>query len=385
LTTRKTPSERRRFSFEKDQPVWNFLTSDVLWIKWAVAGGIVGLALLLAFLSKYILGGVVRPFTKKTKTILDDLIVESLTAPVFAMLIAGGLWIAITRFLKIQSYEAIVHKIFIIIFIVIAGVAVSRIIHAILRWYTVEIAPRTKSEFDDRLVPLLSRVADIIVYSFAFLIILGRLNINIAPYLAGLGIGGLAVALALQPTLTNFLSGTYVISDSIIRKGDYIQLDSGLEGTVEEIGWRITKIRHWQGNLVILPNTKLSDAVVTDFEKPETSMIFSVDGGVSYNSDLENVERIISEVAAEVMRIHPEGGKNFAPVVRFKNFGDSNINFSVVLKADNRAASFALKHYFIKALHKRFQDEGIVMEFPVRKLYFDNNAAAGMLDQKRSH
>ena len=365
--------------------MWNFLTSDVLWIKWAVAGGIVGLALLLAFLSKYILGGIVRPFTKKTKTILDDLIVESLTAPVFAMLIAGGLWIAITRFLKIQSYEAIVHKIFIIIFIVIAGAAVSRIIHAILRWYTVEIAPRTKSEFDDRLVPLLSRVADIIVYSFAFLIILGRLNINIAPYLAGLGIGGLAVALALQPTLTNFLSGTYVISDSIIRKGDYIQLDSGLEGTVEEIGWRITKIRHWQGNLVILPNTKLSDAVVTDFEKPETSMIFSVDGGVSYNSDLENVERIISEVAAEVMRIHPEGGKNFAPVVRFKNFGDSNINFSVVLKADNRAASFALKHYFIKALHKRFQDEGIVMEFPVRKLYFDNNAAAGMLDQNRSH
>jgi len=142
-----------------------------------------------------------------------------------------------------------------------------------------------------------------------------------------LGIGGLAVALALQPTLTNFLSGTYVISDSVIRKGDYIQLESGVEGTVEEIGWRITKIRHWQGNLVILPNTKLSDAVVTDFEKPDLSMVFGVDGGVSYSSDLEKVEQVIIEVATDVLKNNPEGVKDFTPSVKFKNFGDSNIKF----------------------------------------------------------
>ena len=84
-----------------------------------------------------------------------------------------------------------------------------------------------------------------------------------------------------------------------------------------------------------------------------------------------------------MMRTHPEGGKDFAPVVRFKNFGDSNINFSVVLKAANRGASFALKHYFIKALHRRFQNEGIVMEFPVRKLYFDGNANPALIDRNQ--
>jgi small-conductance mechanosensitive channel len=362
----------------------DFLKSTDPMTKWLVSGGIVFLAFLLAFLSKYILGAIVKPFTKKTKTIIDDLILEAVNMPLFAVIIAGGLWIGINRILTDAKVESIVNKIFIIIIIVIIGMVISRVVHAILEWYSVEIAPRTASDFDDRLVPLLSRVADVIVYSFAFLVILGRIGVDIGPYLAGLGIGGLAVALALQPTLTNFLSGTYVISDSVIRKGDYIQLESGLEGTVEEIGWRITKIRHWQGNLVILPNTKLSDAVVTDFEKPDLSMIFGVDGGVSYDSDLERVEQVILEVATDVMKNNPEGVKDFTPSVKFKNFGDSNINFSAVMKAQNRAGTFALKHYFIKALHKKFRAEGIVMEYPVRKVYVEGNASQGMFNQPRS-
>jgi len=362
----------------------DFLKSTDPMTKWLVSGGIVFLAFLLAFLSKYILGAIVKPFTKKTKTIIDDLILEAVNMPLFAVIIAGGLWIGINRILTDAKVESIVNKIFIIIIIVIIGMVISRVVHAILEWYSVEIAPRTASDFDDRLVPLLSRVADVIVYSFAFLVILGRIGVDIGPYLAGLGIGGLAVALALQPTLTNFLSGTYVISDSVIRKGDYIQLESGLEGTVEEIGWRITKIRHWQGNLVILPNTKLSDAVVTDFEKPDLSMIFGVDGGVSYDSDLERVEQVILEVATDVMKNNPEGVKDFTPSVKFKNFGDSNINFSAGMKAQNRAGTFALKHYFIKALHKKFRAEGIVMEYPVRKVYVEGNASQGMFNQPRS-
>ena len=361
----------------------NFFSSSEPWVKWIISGGIFAFFLLLAFASKFILGFIARIFTKKTKTIIDDLIVEALTAPVFAYLITAGLWIGITRLPEVVNYVNNINKGFIVVFWLITGFAVSRLTHAILTWYSVELAPKTKSDFDDLLIPVLKRVADVIIYSIAFLLVLDKLNINISPLLASLGIGGLAVALALQPTLSDFLSGTYVISDSIIRKGDYIQLESGVEGTVEEIGWRITKIRHWQGNLVILPNSKLSDAVVTDFERPDASMLFGVDGGVSYSSDLDKVERVITEVASDVMKSYQEGGKNFAPVVRFKNFGDSNILFSVVLKAENRGASFVLKHYFIKALHKRFQSEGIVMEFPVRKLYFDSNINPSVIDQTR--
>jgi len=358
-----------------------FLHSGVPWVKWAQSGAIFIFFLVLAMVSKFILNMIMRIFAKRTKTILDDLIVDSLKLPVMVILIVAGLWIGITRLPEVIKYVDKINTGFIIIVYAVAALAVSRVTHAILTWYSVEVAPRTKTDFDDRLIPLLKRVADVIIFGIAFMLVIDKLHVPLSPFLASLGIGGLAVALALQPTMSNFLSGTYVISDSIIRKGDYIQLDTGAEGTVEEIGWRITKIRHWQGNLIILPNTKLSDAIVTDFEKPEASMLFGVDCGVSYNSDLEKVERIAAEVAAEVMKNYPEGGKDFTPVVRFNKFGDSNVNFSIVLKASNRAASFVLKHHFIKALHKRFQTEGIVMEFPVRRLYINAKNEFGDVDR----
>ena len=185
---------------------FDFLTSKEPLIRWLVAGGIVVIALLLAFLSKYIISAIVKPFTKKTKTILDDLIVEAVNAPVFAWLIAGGLWIAAARLNDNSKFEDVIHKIFTVIFIGIGAVAVSRIVHAILHWYSVEIAPRTASDFDDRLIPLLQRVADLVVYSLAFLIVMGAIGVNIGPFLAGLGIGGLAIALALQPPQTSTYS-----------------------------------------------------------------------------------------------------------------------------------------------------------------------------------
>lgn len=359
----------------------NLFTSNEPWAKWVISAGIFVIFLLLAFLSRFILNVFVRMFTKHTKTVLDDLIVHALTGPIFAFLVAAGIWIAVARLPEVVTFVDVIHKIFIIAYIGIAAVGVVRVVSALLTWYSAEISSRTKSSFDDRLVPILRRLADVIIYVIALMIILDQLTVNISGLLAGLGIGGLAVALALQPTLSNFLSGTYVISDAIIRKGDYIQLDSGPEGTVEEIGWRITKIRHWQGNLIIMPNSKLSDAIVTDYEKPEASMSFGVECGVSYASDLEKVERVAIEVAKEVMNKNPEGKKDFTPVVRFNKFDDSNINFTVVLKATDRVAHFVLKHYFIKALHKRFSDEGIEIQYPVRKLLFGSNIPFGVSGQ----
>lgn len=353
----------------------DFFSSGEPWVQWAISGGIFALFVLLAFASRLILR-VVRHFLKKhTRTILDGLLIKALTGPVFAILIVAGLWIAVARLPEIDDYVDTIHKVFIITYIGIAAVALISVIHALLTWYSAEIAHRTKTTFDDRLIPILRRVVDIVIYAIALMIILSQLNINISPLLAGLGIGGLAVALALQSTLSNFLSGTYVITDAVIQRGHYILLDSGQEGTVEDIGWRTTKIRHWQGNLIVLPNNKLADAIVIDFERPEAPMIFTVDCGVSYDTDLEQVERVSIEVAKNLLDNHPFGAKDFAPLVRFKQFGDSNINFAIMLKGIDRVSQYALKHDFIKALHKRFQAEGIEIQYPARKLYFADNAS----------
>lgn len=350
-----------------------FQSAEADLIRWGISAGIFTGFVALAFFSRLLLSGIMRVLAHRTATMLDDLIVKALKGPVFTIIIVAGLWIALARLSELAPYVDVVHKIFIILYITIIAVTVVRVTDAILGWYGTEIAVRTQSEVDDRLVPIFRRISDIVIYAVALMIILDRLNVNISPLLAGLGIGGLAVALALQSTLSNFLSGTYVISDAIIRKGHYIQMDGGPEGWVEDIGWRTTKLRHWQGNLIILPNSRLADAIVTDFEKPDAPVVFTIDCGISYDSDLTKVEQITLEVARKLQQEHPLGAKDFEPVVRYNKFLDSNINFFVVLKGNDRAAQFVLKHEFIKMLHKRYREEGIQIEYPVRKLLFGND------------
>lgn len=340
------------------------------WVRWAISGGIFLLFLGIAFASRFILDRLRALFAHRTKTRLDDLILRSLRTPFFLGLIVLGIWLAIIQVPEMDDHQDIAHKVAVVLHIGIAAMAVARVIDALMTWYGSEIASRTHTDIDDKLLPILRRVEKVVVYGIAFMIILDRLNVNISPLIAGLGLGGLAVALAIQPTLVNFLAGSYVTTDGVIRKDHYIVLDSGHEGFVEEIGWRITKIRSWDGNLFILPNSRLAEAIIMDFEVPSAPLLFRVACGVSYDSDLEKVERVSLEVAREVMQKYPEGAKDFEPVVRFKAFGDSNIDFAVVLKAVNRMAHFQLKSYFIKALHKRFAEEGIEIQYPARKLYF---------------
>ena len=338
------------------------------WQNWTVSIIIVAVFFILALVVRLFLKRIVSIFTQKTKTILDDLIVKAIVTPIFLFLIFGGLWIAISRTPELARYLTVTHKIFTSVFIIIGALAITRVANAFLTWYGAEIAIKTQSKIDDKLIPLLRRVVIFVVFVLALLFILQAWGINISALLAAIGIGGLAVALALQPTLTNFLAGTYVMSDAVIRIGDYIMLDGGHEGFVENIGWRTTKLRSWQGNTIIIPNSKMADAITTDFEEPDKSVLFGIDCGVSYQSDLETVEKVTVDVARDVLKRLPEGAKDYEPVLRFKQFGDSNINFSIVLKSNDRAGQFVVKHEFIKALNKKYREENISIEYPVRKL-----------------
>ena len=133
---------------------------------------------------------------------------------------------------------------------VIAEVAylLYHLLDATMTWYIQSVAQTTETQLDDRLLPPLKRIMPLLVYSLGFLMALSVLNIPISPILAGLGIGGLAVALAVQPTLANFFAGTYVVTEGELNVGDYIELQGGPSGYVVEVGWRSTKIRSMYNN-----------------------------------------------------------------------------------------------------------------------------------------
>ena len=253
--------------------------------------------------------------------------------------------------------------------VLIAQAAVSAI-RVVLNWYLYSIAPRTDTKLDDNMLPLVRRVAVIAVYGIAFMVILDALGISISPFLGGLGITGLAVALALQPTLGNFFAGTYVMSDGAIGVGDYIELQGGPAGYVVDVGWRSTKICTWLNNLVIIPNAVIADTIVTNYNRPQPLLSVIVACGVRYESDLVQVERVSLEVARSVIAEIPQADKTEDAFFGFDSFGESNITFWIYLRAMDRFGSFIVTNELIKALHARYAIEGIEINYPVRKLIY---------------
>ena len=200
------------------------------------------------------------------------------------------------------------------------------------------------------------------------LVLMGTLGISITPIIASLGITSLAVALALQPTLENFFSGVQLVIDKPIRVGDFIELESGDQGFVEKIGWRSTWVKMLPNNMIIIPNSQLSKSRIINYFYPEKELSVAVEVGVHYGSDLEKVEQVTLDVARQVLKSHKWGVADYDTFVVFHTFDQSSINFTVMLRAKEYFNRFWVKSAFIKALHTRYAEEGIVIPYPIRAI-----------------
>ena len=215
---------------------------------------------------------------------------------------------------------------------------------------------------------LTRNVAWTLIAVLGFLVILNGVGLSITPMLTALGVGGLAVALALQEPLANFFAGLFITLAGQIRVGDYVKLDSGQEGYVLDFSWRSTRLRMLANNLVIVPNAKLAQAIVVNHHLPSADLAVLVEVGVDYASDLRRVERVVMGVGREVMAEVAGGVPEFEPFIRYHTFADSSINFTVILRAKEFVDQYLIKHEFVKRLHTRFNDEGIVIPFPIRTI-----------------
>ncbi|RJX22603.1 MAG: mechanosensitive ion channel family protein [Ammonifex sp.] len=216
---------------------------------------------------------------------------------------------------------------------------------------------------------LFVNVTKLIILIIGLLVALQTIGISITPILTALGVGGLAVALALQDTLANLFSGIHIIISKQIRPGDYIKLETGQEGFVTDINWRNTTIRALANNTFVIPNTKMASSIVTNYSFPEEEMAVLSQVGVDYASDLDRVERVTIDVARQVMKEVPGGVPEFEPLVRYHTFADSSIDFTVILRVKEFVYQYPVKHEFVKRLHKRYAEEGIKIPFPIRTVY----------------
>ncbi len=340
------------------------------------SGYVVGtLVFLLIFLTAiFIKKAVVKLLGRKvqeTSTKLDDVILKTLVRAIVPFGFLVGLMTAAYLFPLPANIRLISTKVLLSLTIVYASWSIADFLSELAEVYLSEmksILP-AKSIFTNLL-----KLGIIII---GILILLQTLGVSITPLLTTLGIGGLAVALALQDTLANLFAGLHLILSGIIREGNYVRIEeANMEGYVVDITWRNTVIKTISRNYIVVPNTRMASSILVNYYMPETEMSITVPVGVSYDSDLEKVERVTIEVAKEVMRevagLTDEEMRPY-PLIRYYEFGESSINFKAILKVKEFSQQYIVKHEFIKRLHKRFQDEGIEIPFPIRTIIMKRN------------
>lgn len=322
-------------------------------------------SIIFAQILDFILKKYAKRIVEKTKTSIDDILLSIIAKPLYILIIFIGLYLALKSLSALAPYTLWIDKAFFVITVLIVTLSVSRVVSVLISHW-LKVQKRFK-----KTPKLIERIVTITIYLIAFLMVLSYFKIEITPLVATLGIGGLAVGLALQNTLSNFFAGLHIIVDKPINVGDFIELpEANISGYVEDIGWRSTRIRTLPNTIVIVPNSKLAENIIVNDSLPEPEMAVLVQCGVAYGSDLKKVEKVTIDVARKIQKTVPGAVKTFEPFIRYHTFGDSNINFTVILKVEKFVDKYLVIHEFIKALKERYDKEGIEISWPVRKIYY---------------
>ncbi len=216
---------------------------------------------------------------------------------------------------------------------------------------------------------VLRAMARVVLFIVGILMVLGTIGIDVTPVVASLGVGSLAIGLAMQSTLEDFIAGLLIAADQPVSMGDYVEIgDEKTSGTIDHIGWRTTRILTRERTKVVIPNSVLARATLINRSRPSPVVRFQGEVGVHYDSDLRHVARVVQQVAAELQLTSEFATRDFTPVVTFFSFGESSVDLRVWLEAIDWPSHYRLRDAFIVHLHERFRAEAILIPYPIRTL-----------------
>ena len=329
----------------------------------AVPAGLAAAGLLLGLVLRRTVVARLARAAARTRSKADDVIVAALRGPIVLWCAVLGLYLGVQLAEPPAALGRVVEPGLIALLIASTSWALAHLAGDLI---TLRARAAAGALPSTNLITNLARVA---VLGLGGLVLMETLGISITPLVTALGVGGLAVGLALQDTLANLFAGIHVLLSRQVRPGDFVRLSSGEEGYVQDVTWRYTTIRQLPNNLTIVPNSKLASAVTANFNLPDPEQAVLVEVGVSYASDLGHVERVTVDVGRRVMREVEGGVPEFVPFTRYHTFGDSSIQFTVILRGRDYVSQYLVKHEFIKRLHERYRHEGIEIPFPMRTVH----------------
>lgn len=321
--------------------------------------------LILSKLILFIFNRYFRKLAKKTKTDIDDEILAKTENPISYVLVFVGIKLALVPLNLKGSVGIFLENITTSLIIITVIYMIIKIIDIFIDVWGSEWARRTKSDIDQDVLPLIHKFSKVLISIFGLIYILRAWGVEIGPFLASLGIAGIAIGFAVKDSLANIFGGVSLILDKSVKVGDAIRLDSGESGKILEVGLRSTKVRTWDNEVMIIPNGVLANAKITNFAQPDLSARQVTKFGVEYGSDPEKVKKTALKVVVDIKEIvkQPE------PFVRFSEMADFSLKFKLYFWVAEYGQRFMVEDIVVTNLYKALKKAGIGIPFPTRTVY----------------
>lgn len=343
------------------------MTDKMFWgnsiVQWGIVFGIIVGVFIVAKILYWIFGNIIKKATSKTKTKLDDLLVDMLEEPVVFAVIIFGIWYALGTLNFSDKVKHIIGMGY--QFLIVFNIAwfLVRFFDALVEEYLVPLVNKTEGDLDDQLLPIAKKGIKITIWALALIIGLNNAGYNIGALLAGLGIGGLAFALAAQDTVANLFGGFTIFTDRPFKIKDRVVVD-GYDGVVEEIGIRSTRIRTLAGRLVTIPNSKIAGNVIENISsEPGRKVVLNL--GLTYDTDDAGLEK-----AMEILKDLTEKNKDIENVsIAFNAFGDFALNILLIYWIKKDSDILGTQTALNLSILKKFNENKLEFAFPTQTIY----------------
>jgi MscS family membrane protein len=333
--------------------------------EWFIAFAIIIAAVIVAKVLYMVVGRAVKRITRNTKTKLDDIIVDKLEEPLVFALIIIGIWYGLNTLTLSEGFQSVIDHAY--YFLIVFDIAwfINRLLGALIQEYLIPIIDKSETDFDDQLLPIAQKALSFIIWAMAIIIGLNNAGYDVGALIAGLGIGGLAFALAAQDSISHLFSGVVIFTDKPFVLNDRV-ITNDFDGIVTEIGLRSTKIRTFDGRIVTIPNAEIAnDAIVNVSSEPDRKVILSL--GLIYDTTPEQMKQAM-KLLREINDRTEELNKD-KTLIFFDSFGDFSLGIKFIYYISKGADIFDTQTKVNMDVLETFNTNGLEFAFPSQTIY----------------
>lgn len=332
--------------------------------NWGISLLIILGAIVAGKILYWFFGSIVKKLTAKTKTKIDDIIVDMIEEPVVLALAIVGMWYGLHRLDFPENWYQFMGKVYHVLIAINITWLVARLVDAIIQEYIVPLAAKTESTLDDQIIPVVRKGIRSVIWILGVIVALNNAGYDVGALIAGLGIGGLALAMAAKDSVANIFGGIMIFTDKPFKVGDRIKIN-GFDGTITEVGIRTSRMRTLEGRLVTIPNSLFTGDMVENVSaEPSRKVILNL--GLTYDMTAEQMEKGI-ELLKGIAKANKDVNDDY--LVSFNAFGDFSLGIMFIYYIKSGSDNLETQTEINLEILKQFGANGLEMAFPTQTIY----------------